>query len=78
MLIRDALRRAGLLGEEMVVVVGDPAYYRRFGFSAETAAPFSSPYTGPCFMALALQPGLEMPAEGKADYAPAFSRLPRQ
>ena len=78
LLIREALRRAGLLGEEMVFVVGDPDYYGRFGFSAETAAPFASPYAGPYFMALTLAPGLAPPSEGKADYAPAFSRLPRR
>jgi putative acetyltransferase len=74
-LIRAALDRARGLGEEVVFVVGDPAYYGRFGFSAETAAPFASPYAGPYFMALWLRPGIDPPAKGTAAYAPAFAKL---
>jgi putative acetyltransferase len=36
--IREALRRATAAGERLVLVLGDPAYYRRFGFVP--AAPF--------------------------------------
>lgn len=55
-------------------VLGDGAFYRRFGFRPELAAGFGSPYAGPHFMALALDGAL--PAEvGRVDYAPAFSRL---
>jgi len=46
------------LGAAAVVVLGHPAYYPRFGFSAETAATIRSPYAGlPAFMAMELQPG---------------------
>lgn len=38
-LVREALRRAGLMGYEAVFLVGDPGYYNRFGFRA--AAEFS-------------------------------------
>lgn len=72
-LIREALRRAEALGEEMVFVLGEPAYYGRFGFSAESAAPFASPYAGPYFMAKTF--GAPLPSSGRADYAPAFARL---
>ena len=34
-LMRHAIHRARLLGHGAIVLVGDPAYYRRFGFSAE-------------------------------------------
>jgi putative acetyltransferase len=74
-LIRAALAIAGTLGEELVFVLGDPDYYRRFGFSAEAAAPFASPYAGPWFMALWLRPDVEPPASGTAAYAPAFGKL---
>ena len=74
-LIREALVRAEALGEELVFLVGEPEYYRSFGFSAATAAPFASPYAGPYFMALALREA-PLPATGKADYAPAFASLP--
>ncbi len=73
-LIRAALAVAEALGEEMVFVLGEPAYYRRFGFDAETAAPFASPYAGPFFMALCLG-DVTLPDLGRADYAGAFSQL---
>lgn len=74
-LIRAALAIAGTLGEEVVFVLGDPDYYTRFGFSAEAAAPFASPYSGPCFMALWLRPPPAAPTSGSAAYAPAFGAL---
>ena len=72
-LIREALRRAEAAGEELVFVLGEPDYYRRFGFSAEAAAPFASPYAGPYFMARTF--GVALRATGRADYAPAFAKL---
>ena len=74
-LIRSSLAIAGALGEELVFVLGDPAYYARFGFSAEAATPFASPYAGPYFMALWLRHDVDAPAAGSAAYAPAFGRL---
>ena len=71
-LIRDALAIARSKGEELVFVLGAPAYYGRFGFSATTAAPFASPYAGPHLMALSLVE-LDLPSQGRADYAPAFA-----
>ena len=56
-------------------MLGEPDYYCRFGFAAQTAAPFASPYAGPYFMALALAPGLVPPVSGTAVYAPAFAAL---
>ncbi|HYE27381.1 MAG TPA: N-acetyltransferase [Allosphingosinicella sp.] len=74
-LIRAALDQARGLGEEVVFVVGEPAYYGRFGFSAEAAAPFASPYAGPYFMARWLRPDPAPPVAGSAEYAPAFAAL---
>jgi putative acetyltransferase len=71
-LIREALVLLEGRGEELVFLVGEPEYYRRFGFAAETAAPFASPYAGPYFMALALN-DTAIPQSGRADYAPAFA-----
>ncbi len=73
-LIRAALAVAGALGEEVVFVLGEPVYYG-FGFSAEAAAPFESPYAGPFLMAQWLRPDVAPPASGSAAYAPAFGRL---
>ena len=74
-LIEKALERAEAQGEEVVFVLGEPAYYRRFGFTPECAAPFASPYAGPYFMAKALRNDFRLPASGRADYAPAFAEL---
>ena len=74
-LIEGALGVARATGEEIVFLLGEPDYYRRFGFSAEAAAPFASPYAGPWFMALPLRPGFVAPEAGEAAYAPAFSGL---
>jgi putative acetyltransferase len=73
-LILGALGVAGATGEELVFVLGEPEYYGRFGFSAETAAPFASPYAGPFLMALALGE-VALPGSGTAEYARAFATL---
>lgn len=58
-----------------VFVLGEPAYYKRFGFNLRMAERFQSAYSGPYFMALALAGG-SLPTElGSIDYAPAFSML---
>ena len=73
-LIRAAVEGSKAAGEQMIFVLGEPAYYTRFGFSAAAARPFASPYAGDHFMALRLD-GAALPRSGKADYAPAFSKL---
>ncbi|MGZ8996499.1 MAG: hypothetical protein ACXW3P_08420 [Rhodospirillales bacterium] len=55
-------------------VLGDPACYRRFGFRADLAAGFTSPYAGPHLMVLPLQGALPT-QEGRLDYAPAFAAM---
>lgn len=72
-LINEALRRAKDRGHKGVFVLGDPAYYTRFGFSADAAAGFETPYAGPHFMALPLAKTAE--TAGKAEYAKPFSEL---
>jgi putative acetyltransferase len=73
-LIRAGLQRARDAGWDGVFVLGDPGYYRRFGFTPELAASFASLYAGPYLMALALHGSL--PATGgTVAYAPAFARL---
>jgi predicted GNAT family acetyltransferase len=49
-LVRSAVERARQAGWEAVFVLGDPAYYGRFGFDAHRAAGFSTPYAGEHFM----------------------------
>ncbi|MEH3100013.1 GNAT family N-acetyltransferase [Sphingomonas adhaesiva] len=69
----DALEAAGVV---LCFVLGEPGYYERFGFHADHARNFASPYAGDYFMALPLQGGL-MPCgvRGAADHAGAFAAL---
>jgi len=74
-LIDAGLRAARSAGTDLVFLVGDPAYYGRFGFAVEIAVPFASPYAGPYFQAKILAPDFELPTLGRVDYAPAFAAL---
>ena len=65
----DALRDAG---ERIVIVVGHPEYYPRFGFSSARARPLESPFPGDAFMALDLTPGALDGVQGKVRYPRAF------
>jgi putative acetyltransferase len=73
-LVEAAVREARSTGTEILFVLGEPVYYGRFGFSAETAGPFASPYAGRYFQALALA-DLAPIRSGAAGYAPAFADL---
>jgi putative acetyltransferase len=73
-LIRAGIARAAEDGWACVFVLGDTAYYTRFGFAVELAKGFESPYAGPHFMALALTPDLAI-RTGAIQYAHAFSSL---
>ncbi|WP_319796476.1 hypothetical protein [Nitrobacter sp.] len=55
-------------------MLGDPAYYGRFGFRGDLAAGFESAFAGGHFMVLPLTDGLPA-TEGRLDYAPAFGNL---
>jgi putative acetyltransferase len=73
-----ALTRAGIAqlqanGERLAFVLGDPAYYRRFGFSLETARAYESGYAGQHFMALKL--AADAPERGRVRYPASFDGL---
>ena len=72
-LVRHAIWQCRRSGEHIMFVLGEPAYYSRFGFSAAAAAPYPCPYAGPHFMALQLSDLLPRPAA--VIYAPAFDPL---
>ena len=59
---------------DAVFVLGEPFYYRRFGFDGELSAGFTSPYAGPCFLVKPLRAGLPV-LRGRVVHAPAFARL---
>jgi putative acetyltransferase len=73
-LIRTGLEQAREAGWQGVFVVGDPKLYTRFGFEPALAKGFTSRYSGPHLMAVAL--GSELPTrEGVIGYASAFDSL---
>lgn len=59
-------------GESVVVVVGNPAYYTRFGFSVELGVSYPNVYSGQHFMALIL-PDTTTPPVGPVGYPEAFA-----
>ena len=74
-LIETGLAASEADGVKMVFVLGEPAYYRRFGFDPAAAKPFASPYAVPYFQAKVLNGMTEVPTEGRVDYAAAFAAL---
>jgi putative acetyltransferase len=73
MLVRGAIEEGRRRGFDALLVVGDPGYYGRFGFSAEAAMPLASPFAGPHFMLLRLTDA-ELPLAPLV-YAKAFAAL---
>lgn len=71
-LIRDALGRCARAGHRVVVLVGHPGYYPRFGFSSALAENLSSAYSGEAFMAIELVPGALSGVSGPFEFAPPF------
>lgn len=72
-LVMAALEAASERGWPAVLVLGDPAYYRRFGFGAEPARGFDCKYAGEHLMMRVLQP--PVPSTGTITYPAAFDRL---
>lgn len=75
-LVAAALDRARTdgAGWRAVFVLGDPAYYGRFGFRADLAAGFATPYAESHFMVLPLAGTLPV-RSGPVAYAPPFDLL---
>ncbi|MBN9659487.1 MAG: N-acetyltransferase [Acidobacteria bacterium] len=72
-LIHMSLPMLAHAGVDAVFVLGDAAYYSRFGFSSELAATLQSPFPpGDHFMAMELSPGSIEGCHGKVCYARAF------
>lgn len=71
--MRAAIERAEATEAEMIFVLGDPAYYGRFGFETRLAAPYESPFQGPYFMARAV--GRKLPPPAAVIYPAPFDDL---
>lgn len=74
LLVRAGMRACHELGEDVVFVLGNPAYYARFGF--ETAGPHGLHYReaspDPSFMVAELDPGALRGRRGRVRYDGAF------
>ena len=65
----DEMRRRG---ERLVLVVGHPAYYPRFGFQPAQPHGLTSPFPPDVFMVLELVPGALQGVAGPVRYPAAF------
>ena len=72
-LIEAGLEKARAEGWAAVVVLGEPSYYPRFGFSQDAVRGISCQYAGPALMGLALAEGGFR--EPRIEYASAFSSI---
>jgi putative acetyltransferase len=74
-LVSEGLRVCRGAGYGIVIVLGHPEFYPRFGFSAKLAEPLKSPYSGPSFMAVELLTNALQGIEGEVRYPPPFEDL---
>jgi putative acetyltransferase len=74
-LVEYGLARLREIKVEMVIVLGDPAFYSRFGFSALPAKLLNAPYSGEGFQALELSPGVLGKRMWHVGYPAAFAKL---
>lgn len=74
-LIRWSLEECRQLGHRLVIVVGEPAYYRRFGFAPASPFDLECPFPVPpeAFMLLELSPGAAAGCHGVVHYQPEFN-----
>jgi putative acetyltransferase len=76
-LIRAGLEACRALGQGAVFLLGEPAYYERFGFAPAAARGLH--YKGaefdPYFMVLELNPGSLAGCSGRVRYLPPFEEL---
>jgi putative acetyltransferase len=73
-LIRWGLEECGRLGHKVVIVLGDPGYYGRFGFATASRFGIECPFSVPAeeFMVLELSVGAASGICGMVRYAPEF------
>lgn len=75
-LVRRGLDECREQGHKIVVVLGHPHFYPRFGFSPKLAEPLSSRFGGgEAWMAMELVPGALDAAKGRVEYPPPFGAL---
>ncbi|TWT52048.1 hypothetical protein KOR42_31450 [Thalassoglobus neptunius] len=71
-LVSEGLKSCREAGHHIVIVLGHPEFYPRFGFSSELAKPLASPFSGDVWMAAELTPGSLENVSGRVVYAAPF------
>ena len=76
-LVRRGLEECARLGHRIVIVLGHPNFYPRFGFSARMAMDLRCPYDAPgeAWMAIEIVPGALDDVKGTVVYPPAFQEV---
>lgn len=77
MLMQEAIRRAASLGWRAIFLVGDPAYYHRFGYRATSEYGITLPggETMDVMMVLPLQPGALDGCAGVYEEPPVYATI---
>ncbi len=71
-LVRMGLELCASRGVEVVVVVGEPAFYSRFGFDSALGRLIEAPFPYPHLQAIELEEGVLTAGGWRADYASGF------
>jgi putative acetyltransferase len=72
-LVQEGLEACREKGHKIVVVLGHPEFYPRFGFSPDLAKSLESPFGGgEAWMAMELVPDALAGVEGRVEYPPPF------
>ena len=76
-LVCTGIDQCKALSERIIIVVGHPEYYPRFGFSSTAAKTITAPFDVPAnaWMAMELAPGALQGVAGKVEYPPAFQAV---
>src|SRR5262245_13644755 len=75
-LVRRGLEECRQQGHQIVVVLGHPHFYPRFGFSPKLTTHLDSPFSGKeSFMAVELVAGALEGVRGRVQYPPPFGAL---
>lgn len=76
-LVQTGLSMCCDLGHEIVIVLGHPQYYRRFGFQTASQFGISAPFSVPeeAFMVLELKPGALVNIKGTVSYPAYFNEV---
>lgn len=76
LLVRRGLELCRDHGHPIVIVLGHPEFYPRFGFSTNLTKNIESPYSGhEAFMAIELTPGALDGVRGRVEYPPPFDSV---